>query len=47
MIRIEEVNRNGERMYALYINGERRCVGNMNAVNLCLYLLKGGTIKMK
>lgn len=45
MIRIEEVTHNGERRYALYIDGERRCIGNMNAVNLCLYLHAGGQFK--
>ena len=45
MIHIEEVNRNGERRYALYIDGKLVGIGNMNAVNLCLYLHTVGQCK--
>lgn len=46
MIHIEAVEHNGERKYALYIDGKLICIGNMNAVNVCLYTHKGGEFKM-
>ena len=46
MIRIETVERNGERKYALYIDGKLVCVGNLMAVNVCLYTHNGGKFKL-